>query len=124
MPKTLEQEVAELRETVKLLYSVVIEKKPHIPGIEEFERACEAAFYGDTKPLFEYHKRGGIVPDVPEPARRRGGRRDANNPAGCINPVPRKRVERPQAEPTNGCGTPVMPLPGRDKAAKEQRRVV
>jgi hypothetical protein len=62
--KTLEQKIAALEETVKLLYSVVIEKKSYTPGIEEWDRAIEAAFHGDTKPLFEYKRRGGIVPDV------------------------------------------------------------
>lgn len=77
MSETIEHRLLYLEETMRLLYSVVIEKKPYTPGIKEFERACEAAFYGDTKPLFEYHKRGGIVPDVPEPPRGKGGRRQS-----------------------------------------------
>jgi hypothetical protein len=75
MTRTLEQKIERLEETVKLLYSVVIEKKSYVPGQEELDRAIEAAaFHGDIQPLVEYKRRGGIIPDVPD-HRQRGGRR-------------------------------------------------
>jgi len=117
MPRTIEQQIKDLLDRVNLLEGIVIEgKQPPTPGSEEyFNVVIPALAKGDVKPLIAFKKRGGVVPDyepLPNEARRT-----------CIY-KPRKRVERPRAEPTNGCGTPVMLLPGRDKAAKEQRRVV
>lgn len=67
MPKTIEQRLEDLEETVKLLYSVVIEGKPYIPGEAELDRALRAAaFQGDIEPLNRYMKAGGVLPDVPD----------------------------------------------------------
>jgi len=73
--KTLEQKIERLEETVKLLYAVVIEKKPYVPSRAELDKAIYAAkFHGDTGPLNRWIAAGGILPDIEEP-RRRGGRR-------------------------------------------------
>lgn len=57
-----EFEFERLKERLALLESVVLEGKPYVPGMEEYERACEAAFHGDKKPLFDFVRRGGKMP--------------------------------------------------------------
>lgn len=63
MPKTIEQRLGDLEETMKLLYLVVIEGKPYIPGREELNRALEAMLEtGDMAPLSRYLQLGGVIP--------------------------------------------------------------
>lgn len=53
-----------LKERVKHLEGIVLEGRPHEPGLEEWIRACEAAAGGDVGPLERFLKQGGVVPDI------------------------------------------------------------
>ena len=58
----IEKELAELKETVRILYAVVIEGKSYTPGEAEYWRAIDALAEGNTAPLVEFRKRGGVIP--------------------------------------------------------------
>lgn len=67
MPKTIEQRVKVLEETVKLLYGIVIDEKPYTPDQAEYDRAIrQIAEEGRTELLKLFMKHGGKFPKVYE----------------------------------------------------------
>lgn len=101
MPRTIEQQLKDLQDTVKLLYSVVIEGKSYTPGSDEyFNVVIPALAQGDVKPLIAFNERGGVIPDY-EPLPKEASR--------TYTYKPRRRVERP-CKPTNASENPVQAL--------------
>jgi hypothetical protein len=97
--KTIEQRMRDMergfeavKEMVSEIHARIVLGKKIVPGKAEFDRAIEAIMRGDNGPMDIYLQRGGELPALDRPYKPY---------------TPRKRVERPQAEPTNGCG-PVM----------------
>jgi len=66
--KSIEQEVKDLRDMVKILWAVVIEGKPYKPGPEEWDKVVEALARGDVQPMIDFKRQGGVFPEyVPWP---------------------------------------------------------